>query len=382
MMEHNSLAAQYCLDVIRAVMQEQSVPSMPEGVTLGDLFEFSRLHGIEAIVYHGLSQLDVDEAEPTWASWGLRAEMLLTQSIVQLADRDALFEALGAANIPHMPVKGCWLKESYPQIDFRQMADLDVLIHNEDRARAKALMLSMGYSEDEEQGLHHDGYTKAPYTAVELHFTLIRSDSEYYPYYKNVWDKAKSVEGHTLLHRLAAEDEYIFYFVHLKKHMDEAGCGIRTVMDCTVYRRTYPDMDRSYLQGEFEKLGLSRFVQEVETLADCWFVNGEPLPPGLSRMGEEILWAGMYGSMENYFRQQMEGLRARYKNPLLRMAVYWLRKVFRPLWYMKHYYPILDKYPLLLPFTWLARIVQKCMESPAALVYQIKQIYKEGAKDA
>ena len=118
----------YCIALIRAVMQEQPVPEIPEGVTLQALVTFAKRHSVEALVYHGLEQLDMDEEDPVWQNWCNRAQMILTQSIVQLTDRDTIFEALTSEGIDLLPIKGCWLKEQYPEIDYRQMSDLDMFI--------------------------------------------------------------------------------------------------------------------------------------------------------------------------------------------------------------------------------------------------------------
>ncbi len=380
-MDNKDKLGQYCIELIRAVMAGDTVPQLPEGIQLSEMFSFSKMHGLEAIVCYGLNELGMNENDPVWIKWCQRADMLLTQSIVQLAERDILFEVMDKAGISLLPVKGSWLKEAYPQIDFRQMADLDMLIHGEDREKAKQVMLQLGYMEEPEHAFHHDSFTKQPYTSVELHFQLLPSNSEFYNYFADIWKKAKPVEAHCNLYRLSAEDEYIFYFVHLKKHMDGSGCGIRFILDCAVFRRTYQNMDRLYLQQEFETLGIYGFVQSVELLADCWFVSGTPLPASLQKMAENILRAGTYGTIEQFFWTQLNMLREKHKNPVLLIAAYWLNRIFRPLWFMKHYYPVLEKYPVLLPFTWVLRLVKKCVSKPAELLYQIKQIYKEGTKN-
>ncbi len=379
---YRPMVAEYCIELIRAALQEQPVSPIPEGLSLKELFDFSKLHGVEAIVYSALSELEPDAADPLWQSWGQRAEMLLAQSLVQLAERDILLETMEEEGIPLMPVKGCWLKEAYPRVDFRQMSDLDMLIHPEDRDRAGKVMLAMGYTKDEHDSLHHDCYKKEPYLSVELHYTLIGKSIEHYSYYSDVWSRAKSLAGRDRIYRLSAEDEYIFYFIHMKKHMDRGGCGIRALMDFTMYQRAYPHMNTEYLKGEFEKLGISDYVHEIGCLSRCWFESGAPVPSYLNGMAEDILCAGTYGYIENVYRREMEQLKKKYKNPVLLISVYWLKRIFRPLWFMKHLYPILEKYPVLLPFTWVARIMKKCFSSPATLLYHIKQIFKEGTKDA
>lgn len=381
MAEHNQACAQYCVDVVRAVMKEQPVPPMPDTVTLGELYAFSKAHCVEAIVFHGISQLDIDAQDPVVLNWENRAQMILTQSIVQLAERDALYAAFEDAGIEALPVKGCWLKECYPQIDFRQMADMDVLIHLEDRERAACVMKAIGYTpEVVENPTHHDGYEKKPYAAVELHLSLLPEESEHFAYYENVWNKSELVEGYSLIRRLSPEDEYIYYILHMKKHMESAGCGIRMLLDSAVYRSAYSVLDRDYLGREFRRLGVLEYVQRVEQLADCWFVSGEALPESLEEMGERVIRSSAYGTLDIRFEQMVKRLKKKHKNSIVVQLVYWSSRFFLPMQEMRADYPILHKAPYLLPVCWVLRIGHKMIDHPRALMHHIKIVFYEGMK--
>ena len=137
MMTTNSACAMYCIDLIRCLLQEKEIPQLPDTVSLQELYAFAKLHNVEAMVFHGLEQLGMDNTNPIWQDWQNRSAMLLTQGIVQMADRDTLFSALTEAGIKLLPVKGCWMKELYPDIDYRQMSDLDMLIPAEKAQEAE-----------------------------------------------------------------------------------------------------------------------------------------------------------------------------------------------------------------------------------------------------
>ena len=149
--------AEYTISLIRALMQEQTVPPIPEGISLQELFVFSGKHSIEAPVFRALCPLITNPDDPVWQQWENRVNLLLAQSIVQLQERDDIIRKLTAAGIDVMPVKGCWLKEQYPDINDRQMSDLDMLIHPADAAAAEDIILRMGYRKDEVLS-HHTLY--------------------------------------------------------------------------------------------------------------------------------------------------------------------------------------------------------------------------------
>lgn len=375
-MTHNKACAEYAISLIRAVMQDSRIPPVPENVSLEDLYRFARLHNVDALMYHGLSQLDLDFASSLWLQWENRAAMLMAQSVVQLADRDTVFSALTSAGIPLLPFKGCWMKELYPNVEFRQMADLDMLVPRDRSQEAKRIMLSLGYTtESFEDGPHHAGYLKPPYTEVELHVTMMEEDI---PYYHNVWDRAEKVDGYPCLYRFSPEDEYIFYIVHMNKHLEDAGIGIRSILDSTVYRDAFPGMDRVYLRRELEHLGLWQRTVDIETIADCWFKTGTPIPENLESLAEYLLSAGSYGHLENRSRNRLERLERKYRNPIVRGFVYWGIRFFRPLKEMQQGYPVLEKLPVLLPVFWIHRAVMKFVRHPQKNLQHIALVFGKG----
>lgn len=373
-MEINKLCADYCISVIRAVMQETAADPIPEGLTLEEIYEFAQLHNVEALLYYGLCQLDPDFTTDLWKHWENRVCMLLTQGVVQLADRDELFTVLTDAGIPLLPVKGSWLKEQYPNMEYRQMADLDMLIPRDRAEEAKKIMLSLGYeTEAFEDAPNHAGYLKPPYTEVELHISLLIEDKE--GYYDDVWDRVHPVEGYPCLYRFSPEDEYIFYILHQNKHLEDTGIGIRSFLDSVVMRSVYPDMDRDYLHRELSSLGLWETARKIEELADHWFVTGQPLPEELQDMADYTLSAGSYGNIDNRSRKRMEKLKEKYKNPVILAIAYWIIRICRPYDEMCHSYPILKKLPFLLPVYWIIRACMKFAHHPKDIWHHVKLVF-------
>ena len=372
----NRNCATYCIELIRCLMQELEVPEKPERISLQELYSYAKLHNVEAMIYHGLCQTNVDVSDPVWQKWENRAAMLLAQGVVQLSDRDLLFSVLTEAGIDLLPVKGCWLKELYPNMEWRQMADLDMLIPAEKAAEVKKIMLSLGYQTEEFENMpNHAGYLKPPYTEVELHTALLVDGRGYYD---KVWEQAHPVEGIPGLYRFSPEDEYIYYLLHLSKHLEDAGTGIRSVLDSLVYREAYPDMDRDYLRRELEKWDLWERTLEIETLCDCWFQTGKEIPEELESLAQHILSAGAFGTVEIRSERRLEKLREKYKNPVIRGIVYWIIRACRPMEEMVQCYPVLKKLPVLLPFFWIHRAVMKFAKSPKAVWHHIKLAFGKG----
>ena len=178
----------YIICLIRCLMWDQPVPPVPQDLPCRQLLDFSRRHSIEALVLRGLRSLDRNGQID--AQWQTRTDIALAQSIVQLQERDDVIAALTAAGIDVLPIKGCWLKELYPDLNDRQMSDLDMLIHPKDALPAGKLLKKLGWQQSEVCYLHTT-YKKPPYTALELHTSMLPDIDEHSHYYDNVWEKAQ-----------------------------------------------------------------------------------------------------------------------------------------------------------------------------------------------
>ncbi len=371
--------AEYIIALIRALIQEQPIPPIPEGVSLRELYDFSRSHSIEALIYRALYPLLSHSADPVWKQWENRASQLLAQSIVQLQARDDLIHMLTQAGMDVLPVKGCWLKELYPDLGDRQMSDLDMLIRPEDASAAERLLLTRGYRK-EEVSYHHTTYIQPPYLALELHTSLLPDIDEHRSYYEDVWEKAVPSDGIPRLYRLKPEDEYLFYLVHLSKHLSEGGSGIRSILDNCIYFRCFPNMDGDYLGKELETLGLSELAWQVQELSCCWFETGATIPKALEPLAQAVCTAGTYGSLEMRTRHRMERLSKKYPNPVIRFFAYCLTRFFRPLSEMKRHYPVLEKAPILLPVFWVVRIVSMMVHNEKSFWQHLRSVFREGGR--
>ena len=372
--------ADYTICLIRSAMQETPAPAIPEGITVKALFDFSRTHSLEALVGRALSPLLAGSSEAVWQQWRSRMDLLLSQSIIQLQERDDLIRLLTEAGICLMPIKGCWLKELYPDINDRQMCDLDMLIHPEDAAAAEAVLLQAGYRR-EDTCLHHISYFKPPNTALELHTRLLSPEEVHSGYFEDPWEKAEPVPGFPRLFRLRAEDEYLFYLVHLYKHLYNGGTGIRSILDQFIFSRSFPNMDREYLEQELNTLGLAELARQVQTLSRCWFETGGKIPESLQPLAQILFRAGTYGNPEVQASYRMEQVRKKHRNPVIRVLAYCLPRIFCPLSVMQRSYPILNRLPVLLPVFWVVRIFAIMLAGGRNFWRYLWLIVREGGRD-
>ena len=138
---------------------------------------------------------------------------------------------------------------------------------------------------------------------------------------------------------------YFYHVVHMAKHFETGGCGIRPFMDLWILEKI-DGADQTGRDKLLADAGLLQFARAVQKLSRVWFCGEEP--DELSRQMEEyILHGGVYGSSENrvMFNQKKHGGRLGYL----------LSRMFVGMPQMKRSYPILRKYPWLMPIMQIRR---------------------------
>ena len=71
-----------------------------------------------------------------------------------------------------MPLKGCILKEMYPDFSMRQMADNDILFDEKFRSAIRQYFIDHQYTVVSYLQVNHDAYEKPPVLNFEMHTAL------------------------------------------------------------------------------------------------------------------------------------------------------------------------------------------------------------------
>ena len=189
----------YVVEILEAVLNQTTLREKPEDMTFDQIYDFSHFHCIEAMVFYGISRLKCKPENPLYEKWEKERDRNILKCLTQQAERDRIIKALTSNGICTLPLKGCQMQEMYPQPDYRQMADIDILIDGEKTGEARKLLEDMGYVCDSFQKGHHDNYSKLPFMEIEIHRKLLPETNENHRYYENVWDKVVKDEDNPFL---------------------------------------------------------------------------------------------------------------------------------------------------------------------------------------
>ena len=277
-----------------------------EGIDGGKFAALCKQQQLSALVYMAAEKLDA-------AVFGEKGAERLRSNALQAIRVNVLFEmermqvfgALQRENIPYMPLKGCVLKQYYPEAKRREMGDVDVLIDAENAERIRELMISLGYACEDFGETHHDEYFKEPFYTFEMHRSLSHHFGDTWDhYYENIREKLlPSGDGSCEL-RFTDEDFYLYLVAHEYKHYCFSGTGLRSLLDIYVYLN-HKTLDLEYVAQEARKMGCAEYERINRELALALFGDGE-----LTAEGEEMLTyivsSGTYGTNKQRVQNKMK----------------------------------------------------------------------------
>lgn len=290
-------------------------PEYLEGLDLERLYRLSCLHSVQSAVCMALEESEAfQEADPAMKKrWQDEKNKAIRKNLLLEAESREIMGYMEEQGIWYAPLKGALLKDMYPRYGMRQMSDVDILMDPAGARQMKKYMRRRGYRPEGMGHGCHDAYHKPPVYGIELHRRLF--DRAHNPvwseYYSNagdrlLWDSPGSFGKH-----FSDEDFYIYVVTHACKHHEKSGVGLRALTDCHVYcSLKWERMDRTYISGELEKLGIAEYEHMCRDLAKALF--SVPDPDAVDRLTEKqrqelafVMASGAYGTGEHFVNQRL-----------------------------------------------------------------------------
>ena len=345
----NSIIRKYTSELVRACFEKRSPAQIPSELTAKELLDLSIKGQMQYPIASSLLKLELSQEDADMARKLLRFSTIKTFTQVKsLAQITRCFEENG---IRHQLLKGAITKSFYPSPEIREMSDLDIIIYDESLDKAAELLEELGFTN---HGLekHHMIFTNANAVHVELHWCLFdqNADRKQFIYFRDNF-KATLKNGSQYTYEFGVDDFYVYMISHMSKHFFETGCGIRNLLDIYVYRNKVGDrLNKEYLDQEFEKLGIKDFEEQMRELAYIWMDNKE-CSEFFEKLFAYMVDSGIYGKSENGVWSQLA------KETTGGESWVKLHYYFPSIRFMREKYPILNKYPFLLPGAWGFRAV-------------------------
>lgn len=301
------------------------------------------------------------------AKWEVYKSREIQKILLLEAERSRIQWRMEQMGIWYMPLKGIILKNMYPRLGMRQMADVDILFDKKYQRVIKDLMVERGYEAKYYGKTNHDIYMKKPFYNFEFHRELFgpKSKESWILYYENIKDRLKKNEENNYGYYFSDEDFYIYMIMHTYKHFSDSGTGIRSLMDIYVYiENKGKQLDWNYINHELEFLEVAEFEKLSKTLSYKIFATPEHFSEiDLSKEEESMLeymeTSGTYGTKKNQVQKKLEEIQQDSK-PITRKTKFkfYINRIFPDMEWYKHYQPFCYKHRWATPFFWVYRVIR------------------------
>ena len=341
------------------------------------LFRLAREQKVLPLIFEALARTAAGRALPAFPA--LKREVM-AQVMLQTrktAELTRVLDALTAAGVRPLVVKGLVCRSLYPQSDLRPSSDEDLLIPPEQFQKCHGLLTGLGMTAEDDPG---SGKYEIPYRQkngvlyIELHRSLFPPDSAAYGSLNRFF--AHAHEKAVLLHGIPTLEytDHLFYLIcHAFKHFLHSGFGLRQVCDIVLFAREFEARtDWPRLLENCRAIRADRFAAALFRIGEKQLGLGNI--PGVFRdidveegpMLRDLLSGGIYGGATMSRKHSSNitldavtaGERGGKANSLL-------ASLFPPAGKLEGRYPYLKEKPWLLPAAWISRMGGYLKEAPA-----------------
>ena len=296
------------------------------------------------------------------------------QAIAENFNKANMFEIisqkLSESKIPHMPVKGWYVRTLYPVPELRTFGDIDILIKKQDRQKTDEIFTENGYSVKENWEPTYS-YDKG-ISRCEVHTELMDSDlgkgEQLISYFSNALETAEKDVGE----RFSPQKDLhlIYIFCHLAKHLYTGGAGIRMYMDIALFIKANEGiLNFEKIYEDLKKLQLEHFFKTVIFGCSEWFQIDLPFeindiqPSSLDALKKYTFGSDLFGKTRDKSIISLRNNESGSKGSVLKDTLFPNAKK------IENRYKFIKGRKYLLPLAWIARGFVNLKEAPKKLKY-------------
>lgn len=314
---------------------------------LYSLYKIAKSQDLSHIVGSSLQEY-LNENTPQIRQLFTRDQQLALYRYVKLEyESKQIYEVFERNSIKYMPLKGSIIRSYYPLPEMRTSCDIDILIFPDDLDKAiNCLVSEINYTTERRYSHDVSLYSESK-VHLELHFNLIEDNERVSKILSGIWETSTLDNNSNYRYIMSNEFFVVYHIAHMAEHFINGGCGIRNFLDLWVAKNKMR-FDKSITKDLLLSCGLYEFSSAVFHLSNVWFGYDEH--NDVTREIESYVFgSGIYGTIEN----RVAILHAN-NNGKLR---YIYRRLFLPYSKLKNIYPMLENYPVLLPYYQVVRWV-------------------------
>lgn len=334
------------------------------------LLNISQLHRVQPLVFEAVAASPAFRA----ASAQLRSRIKRTTLInvaLQAKKTAAFFDIIGkinSAGVQPVVVKGLSCRRLYPMPDHRPSGDEDIWLSGDEAECCARVLEENGFSLKADGDSFVKSYVSAESgLVIELHTRLFGTEEPFAGMQRcldGALQRAVVREVRGVEYReLEPTDGFAYLVLHALKHFVFSGFGVRQICDIVLYaRENCRDVDWARLEGLLSGLRAVDFTAALFDIGErslgvrverpVWLC-GEP--GNGDALLKDALSAGIYGKSSA----------SRLHSSHITLGAVSGRRdggivsgLFPSAERLKPRYPVLERYPMLLPAVWAARLFE------------------------
>jgi len=266
-------------------------------------------------------------------------------------------------------VKGYILSSFYPSFDIRECSDEDLLVSEADFDKCKKILEEndFTFSSQGRNGYVQTYINKKSGCMIDLHRSLFPTDDVLYLSFNNLlegaFDNSTEIDDN-IMFTLPCELQLLYLILHSFKHFLYSGIGIRQVADFSLFCKSSQikwndifDVCRAY--------NLTDFLSAIILISNKYFclniddISAECFKKDIDyrELLDDILSGGVYGSSDEDEIRANNLIFKEYLNSINAENVNYLNILFPSANKMKSKYKYVEKHPVLLPVSYVNRII-------------------------
>jgi hypothetical protein len=377
---------EYFISLLSSFINKEK-PALIKNIDWNQIYNLGKIHSLSGILYLMAKGIK-EEYKPSSELLKQMKKDFIKAAILSASQENEtnnIIRALNEAKISHVLMKGCVIRNYYPAKEMRTMGDIDILIKQQDRKKSHNLLKSMGYTPGNTFGEVWN------YTKGNVHFEIhthimcrnMHNGTNYVGYFSGAWNHVvQALNPYTF--EFNREYHFVYLMVHMAKHFDGSGCGIRMILDIALYLNYFKNsLDWSYIDKEIEKLNLSAFSKNIYILCTRWFGTSINFKlPSMEKdfydkLSHYILSAGTFGFYQRNpnaatLRNEYLENKVKHKSLFEKFSIInvYRKKLFPSYESMlnSQYCWLIKNKPLLLPIAWIYKFLRCAFKDPKKLL--------------
>ncbi len=300
---------EYLIHLIYCALNDLQPEEKPEGIDFEEVFLLGKEHEVGNIAFLSVQRLKNKPDSDLFNEWQVYYYHSVQRNARQLAEYNALVKLLTENKIRWTEAQGTVTKTLYPLPEWRMMSDIDLIVDVSSLEKIKELMTSLGYRVED--------YTENELNVFPENGTEIEYHTEFFTeFYKGSFERYSGAVNSPFSHAVPDGDNeykwvldtthyYLYSLLHIIKHFEYAGCGIRRILDLYILKTRLGDkVDSEYINKCLNDYDFTPLAEKLFELEGYWFEGTEP-ESDLTETALDVLRSGNHGAADIHLRNSI-----------------------------------------------------------------------------